>query len=163
MTFATLLINDCIIERYSQASIVVGTDGLDYYCILAHTSTVADKPITGANYATYWKATGSSGVGVVWVVTAVYALSFDSYGNPNKVWANLPVLSGRISYPKGRQVQRGTEVVPVEAVLFLNNVVVTERDKVLVDTIEFEILFVAILQDGVDGHHKEISLTRVIP
>jgi len=162
MSFATLLINDCVIERYSQASIVIGDiDGLDYYCIEAHVSAPAVRPTSGANWANVWKATGGSGEGEVWTDATLYALSLDTYGNPNKDWANLPSQKGRISYPKGRQIQRGTEVTPVDAVLFLNDVAVTERDKVLVDTIEFEILFVATLQDGATSHHKELSLARV--
>ncbi len=88
----------------------------------------------------------------------------DAYGNPAKPWADYLVAQPcRISYPKGKQVQRGTEVVPVEAVLFMEDVDVTEHDRVVVDGITFEILFVATLQDGVGEHHLELSLTRVIP
>lgn len=49
---------------------VIGTDALNYRCILNHSGTNDDKPITGANYATYWKQTGSSGV--VWVIGTGY-------------------------------------------------------------------------------------------
>jgi len=87
----------------------------------------------------------------------------DDYGNPVKTWADhLVDQPCRLSYPRGRQVQRDTEVVPVEAVLFLEDVNVTEQDKVVVDGIEFEILFVASLLDGSGSHHKELSLKRVI-
>ena len=89
--------------------------------------------------------------------------SSDDYGNPVKNWSDYLVDQAcRISYPRGRQIQRGTEVVPVEAVLFLDDVDVTEHDKVVVDSIEYEILFVATLQDGNGAHHKELSLRRVI-
>jgi hypothetical protein len=87
----------------------------------------------------------------------------DDYGNPVKTWADhLVDQACRISYPKGRQVQRGTEVVPVEAMLFLEDVDVTEHDKVIVDGTEYEILFVATLQDDSGDHHKELLLKRVI-
>ena len=47
----------------------------------------------------------------------------DAYGQPVKTWADHIVDEPcRISYPKGRQVQRGTEVVPVEAVLFVDDI-----------------------------------------
>ena len=92
------------------------------------------------------------------------SVAIDDYGNPVKIWADyLTAEPCRISYPKGRQVQRGTEVVPVDAVLFVGDVDVTERDKAIVDGIEFEILFVSEPQDAVSGHHKELSLRRVIP
>ena len=51
---------------------VVGSDGNDYYCIKSHTATTDDKPITGANYPLYWKATGGTGVGAVWAADTEY-------------------------------------------------------------------------------------------
>lgn len=88
----------------------------------------------------------------------------DAYGNPKMIWADhLTNQLCRISYPKGRQVQRDTEVVPVDAVLFTQNIDVLEKDRVSVDGIQFEILFVATLQNGGNEHHKELSLARVIP
>lgn len=39
---------------YIVGDVVLGTDGKVYGCILAHTSTTNDRPITGANWATYW-------------------------------------------------------------------------------------------------------------
>ncbi len=49
---------------YTETAIseVLGTDGLNYKCILTHTATAANKPVTGVDYATYWSQTGSSGV-----------------------------------------------------------------------------------------------------
>lgn len=63
------------IENVIVGSLVIGTDGSDYRCILAHTATVADEPITGVNYATYWVHSGS-GIGSAWVVGTSYALSY---------------------------------------------------------------------------------------
>ncbi len=88
----------------------------------------------------------------------------DDYGQPVKPWADhLVDQKCRLSYPKGRQVQRNIEVIPVEAVLFMENVDVMEYDRVIVDGVTYEILFVATLQDGSGSHHKELSLRRVIP
>lgn len=88
----------------------------------------------------------------------------DAYGQPVKVWTNhLIDQPCRLSYPKGRQIQRATEVIPVEAMLFTEDIDVTEYDKAIVDGTEYEILFVATSQDGIGDHHKELSLRRVIP
>ena len=54
------------------ASTVVGTDGNDYSCILSHTANNRNKPITGALTATYWAATGGTGVGDIWINGAGY-------------------------------------------------------------------------------------------
>ena len=56
--------------------IVIGTNGNDYRCILAHTAAAADRPITGVNWATYWVATGSSGIGSTWVSGTLYPLTY---------------------------------------------------------------------------------------
>jgi len=87
----------------------------------------------------------------------------DNYGNPVKTWADhLIDQPCRIAYPRGRQIQRATEVVPVEAVLFIQDVDVTEHDRAVMDGTEYEILFVATLQNGSGEHHLELLLTRVI-
>ena len=56
--------------------VVIGSDGNDYQCILTHTATTADTPITGANWATYWVATGDTGIGSLWVSGTVYPLTY---------------------------------------------------------------------------------------
>jgi hypothetical protein len=40
---------------YVVGDYVLGTDSKNWRCILNHTSAAADRPITGANYATYWE------------------------------------------------------------------------------------------------------------
>jgi hypothetical protein len=87
----------------------------------------------------------------------------DAYGNKARTWADhLTDQPGRISYPKGRQIQRGTEITPVDAVLFTEDIDVLLSDRVVVDGTAWEVLFVADLQDATGDHHKEISLKRVI-
>jgi len=56
----------------ASPSIVVGTDGNDYSCILSHISNNRNKPITGALTATYWAATGGTGIGSIWINGAGY-------------------------------------------------------------------------------------------
>jgi len=52
-------------------SIVTGTDSNKYRCILSHTAANDNKPVTGANYATYW-ALISTGTATVWTLGASY-------------------------------------------------------------------------------------------
>jgi hypothetical protein len=52
------------IEEYHQkgaASVVLGTDDKYYICILNHTSEPSNRPITGDNWALYWKQGGLAG------------------------------------------------------------------------------------------------------
>ena len=62
----------CVVAH--EPSVVVGTNGNDYYCILAHTSAAdgSTAPITGASHATYWAATGTTGRGEVHAVSTPY-------------------------------------------------------------------------------------------
>ena len=46
--------------------LVIGTDASVYKCIKEHTSASANKPVTGADYATYWEVTTTDGSGVAW-------------------------------------------------------------------------------------------------
>jgi len=60
-------------ENVPVASEVIGTDGLNYTCIVTHTSAAINRPITGADYALYWVQTGFSGV--VWAPDTAYIYS----------------------------------------------------------------------------------------
>ena len=115
MTFATLLINSCQFER--------------------------------------WTDSGASG-----------------FGNQTKVYANhLAVQPCRLSKGGGggsagsgnRERQDATEVTQTDRVLFCNDIDVTEHDRVTVDGVVFEIVYVETKQGGVADHHKELDLVRV--
>jgi len=56
---------------FAAASVIVGSDALIYTCIRSHTSSSDDKPITGSNYKSYWKQTGSSVT--AWVTATAYS------------------------------------------------------------------------------------------
>ena len=56
----------------NATSLVYGSNGNQYRCILDHTSAASNKPITGANYATYWEATGVTGGSDNWVTGTAY-------------------------------------------------------------------------------------------
>ena len=86
----------------------------------------------------------------------------DAYGHAAKTWANhLTGIACRWSTPTNREVKVGQEVVLAELVLFLNDVDVTEQDRVIIDTKTYEILSVIPRQDSVNGHHKELLLRTV--
>jgi len=51
---------------------VEGTDGNDYYCTAEHTASSSNKPITGADYSSYWADAGSTGSGETWVSGSSY-------------------------------------------------------------------------------------------
>jgi hypothetical protein len=44
----------------SEACIASGTDGAEYTCIKNHIASTVNKPVTGANWSTYWENTGES-------------------------------------------------------------------------------------------------------
>ncbi len=172
MSYTSLLINYCTVERHSQVNIVVGTDGYDYYCTFAHTATADDKPITGVDYWKYWKPTGGTGVGAVWVLGTGYvaSLTTDGYGNPVVVWKLATGLSDepcRLMATAGRELNIDAKVVIADYKLFLGNVTISEQDRVWVYTgtvkgwALYEILLVEDKQDGADSHHKECWLRTV--
>lgn len=97
----------------------------------------------------------------------------DAYGNPARTWApvllpdDLSDVRCRIMPVTGVEVKVGAEVVVADYKLFLENVTLTEQDKVYVywgtvdAWVEYEILLVMDQQDGADSHHKECLLRTV--
>lgn len=55
----------------TASSEVTGSDGNIYTCIKSHTSAASNKPVTGANYTTYWKLLGETGG--VWATSTAYS------------------------------------------------------------------------------------------
>ncbi|MFA7706548.1 MAG: hypothetical protein WCX91_05565, partial [Candidatus Omnitrophota bacterium] len=43
------------LKNYPHSDVVLGSDGFDYICILDHTSTNQTKPVTGDDWAIYWR------------------------------------------------------------------------------------------------------------
>lgn len=62
---------DWITQGLTASSVVLGTDSVDYECIKAHTSAAATRPVTGANYMSYWKALTTT-AGSAWVTATDY-------------------------------------------------------------------------------------------
>ena len=94
----------------------------------------------------------------------------DAYGKPKETWEVVAALSDipcRIMSVSGVELKVGAELVLADYKLFLGDVVLSEQDKVkvywgTVDAwIEYEILQVRDLQNGVNSHHKECYLRTV--
>jgi len=87
----------------------------------------------------------------------------DDYGNLTPVWTPVTGLINipcRLSTPTGREIKVGAEVVIADYKLFLENITVTEQNRIRMD-VDYEILLVASRQDGAGNHHKECFL-RVV-
>lgn len=54
----------------TSTSEVLGSDGLNYKCIMKHTASSTNKPITGGDWRLFWSQTGSSGS--AWVTATAY-------------------------------------------------------------------------------------------
>jgi len=52
--------------------IVIGTDDNDYRLIATHTASDSNRPPSGASWASYWEATGTSGQGESWTSGSTY-------------------------------------------------------------------------------------------
>lgn len=65
---------DCeVLDFQDYSHVVVATDDQSYYCSANHTAAAADKPISGANYASYWTLYSTDGsYGATWVSGTAY-------------------------------------------------------------------------------------------
>lgn len=80
----------------------------------------------------------------------------DGYGNPTGTWDDhLVDQACRLMAGSGREVKVGAEVVIADYKLFLDNVDITEQDRVIIDGTTYEVLLVGDRQDGANSHHKE--------
>jgi len=86
----------------------------------------------------------------------------DAYGTPTKTWAVLhddePCrhVSGN-----PREIRVGQEVVVVSDQLFVGDIDVTEQDRVIIDTVTYQILAVIFREDSLGPHRKECFLEVV--
>jgi len=86
----------------------------------------------------------------------------DHYGRPAKTWATLyddePCrhVSGQ-----GREIKVGQEVVIVYDQLFVGDIDITEQDRVVIDTVTYQVLSVVFREDGFGAHHKQCYLEVV--
>jgi len=88
----------------------------------------------------------------------------DAYGGITPVWtdvAGLTDIKCRHVSGKGREVKVGAEVVIIYDELFLQDIDITEQNRVLIGTENYNILSVVFRQDAVGGHHKHCYLEIV--
>jgi hypothetical protein len=86
----------------------------------------------------------------------------DAYGHPTGSWDDhLTDQDCRLMITNGREVVIGAEVVVADYKLFIGDVDITERDRVVVDSVTYEVLLVAPRQDDSSEHHLECYL-RVV-
>lgn len=90
----------------------------------------------------------------------------DAYGTKVKEWADhltgqaCRLMAGGQS-GKGREVYVGAEVVIANYTLFIGDVDITEQDRIIVDSVTYEVLLVADKQDAIDSHHNECYMRAV--
>jgi len=86
----------------------------------------------------------------------------DSYGIPDKTWAVEHANEAcRLVSGKPIEIRIGQEVVIVSDQLFVGDIDVTEQDRVIIDTVTYQILAVVFRNDNSGAHHKECFLEVV--
>ena len=85
-----------------------------------------------------------------------------NYGTKDASWADhLTTQACRLVADKGREIRIGLEVFVADYKLFIADVDVTEQDRILLDSVTYEILAVELMDNGFGGHHKELALLTV--
>ncbi len=85
----------------------------------------------------------------------------DGYGNLAEDW-ETHLTEDCLSQPSGGQeIRVGAEVVVADYMLYLADVDVTERDRILLESVVYQILLVKREQDGAGAHHRELFLRTV--
>lgn len=72
---------DWVTIPFVASSTVLGTDGVDYECIRNHTSSADNRPVTGADYKSFWRQLDTT-VGPPWVTATAYT-SICNYALPD--------------------------------------------------------------------------------
>jgi len=86
----------------------------------------------------------------------------DAYGTPVKTWANYLISEPcRLMITGGREIKVGAEIVLSNHRLYLQDIDITERDRVIIGTVTFEVILVSDRQDATANHHKEVDLIEV--
>ena len=83
----------------------------------------------------------------------------DAYGIPDKTWAVLyDDEPCRLVSGKPIEIRIGQEVVIVSDQLFVGDIDITEQDRVIIDTVTYQVLSVVFREDSFGAHHKECFL-----
>jgi len=88
--------------------------------------------------------------------------AISDYGIPAKTWTAIHEdepcrhVSGN-----PREIRIGQEVVIVSDQLFVGDIDITEQDRVIIDTVTYQVLSVIFREDDLGAHHKECFLEVV--
>lgn len=86
----------------------------------------------------------------------------DDYGKPVETWADhISDQACRLMVTTGREIKIGAEVVIADYKLFIDDVDVTEQDRVIISAITYEVLLTATKKDSDEAHHKELAMRTV--
>lgn len=81
----------------------------------------------------------------------------NDYGNPTLTWADhLTDEACRLEASPGRELKVGAEIVIADYKLFLGDVDITEQDRVVIDSLTYEVLLVQDYADSSADHHKQV-------
>ena len=81
----------------------------------------------------------------------------DDYGNPALTWhVRYTDEDCRLVASGGREIKVGAEIVVADYKLFLGDVTITERDRVIMGALTYEILLVQDYADSLASHHKQV-------
>ena len=83
----------------------------------------------------------------------------DDYGNPALTWADkLSDIACRLETAKGRELKVWAELVIADYKLFVGDVDIIEQDRIVIDSLTYEVLLVETFADSSSDHHKQIWL-----
>lgn len=86
----------------------------------------------------------------------------DDYGNPVKTWNSYLIDEPcRLASSSGREVKVGAEVVIADYKLFIDDLDITEQDRVIVNDVTYEVLLVEDYNDYDSSHHKQCWMRTV--
>lgn len=84
----------------------------------------------------------------------------DDYGNPISTW-NLTYLENqacRLVAAPGTELKVGAEIVIADYKLFVEDIDITEQDRVVISSLTYEVLLVQEYSDDSSSHHKQCWL-----
>ena len=81
----------------------------------------------------------------------------DAYGKPARTWAdNLTDQACRLVAMPGTELKIGVEIVVADYKLFVQDIDITEQDRVVIDSLTYEVLLIQTYADGISDHHKQV-------
>lgn len=100
-------------KTFTASSEVTGSDAKIYTCIKSHTSATNNKPVTGANWTTYWAQRGITGG--TWVTATAYSAIGEFTVAEDTIGIDSPF------------VRQGTTDVPIKRIGYAQYMEVSEK------------------------------------